>query len=217
MKRFYSLFLLSFAVFSSHGNQLVVAEVFDGFADVYLQELGSVKGCSETDIDTFKVCSGALRNHGNAPYILHHKETTAKVFVLFHGLSDSPFYLLSIAQSLHQQGHNVVVGLLPGHGKKQADADMQDPLLSDRWRSHVSEVINIVQPLGDKLVLGGFSTGGVLVTEYSLRNPERVDGLLLFSGALALSSSVETFMNIWGIKAITPTNTLKWLDFLRVN
>lgn len=173
---------------------------FDKFNAIYQAQLGATRGCQTPQVNVFRVCADSLKNDGNAPSILHHNKVTEKVVVLFHGLSDSPFFLRSIAQSIHQQGHNVVVALLPGHGKKQADEDMQDPALADRWRAHVSEMIDFSGGLGEKVYVGGFSTGGGLAAEYILQHPKAVTGLMLFSGALALDASVESLANIWGIQ-----------------
>jgi len=178
----------------------VLAPAFDDFSEIYQQELGSTQACEWPEDHTFRVCSEALKNEGNGPFILHHGHVTDKVVVLFHGLSDSPFFFKSIAEALYQQGNNVVVALLPGHGKKEADADMQDPRLAERWTQHVGEVMAFSQRLGQQTYIGGFSTGGALATQYILMNPKQVKGLMLFSGALALSSSVENMAGIWGIK-----------------
>lgn len=187
-----------FTTYYAQAQQL--APVFDKFADIYQQELGSIKGCEWPENSTFRVCSETLKNEGNAPYILHHGQVTDKVVVLFHGLSDSPFFFKSIAEAIYQQGHNVVVALLPGHGKKEADADMQDPRLAGRWTRHVAEIMRFSQSLGLQKYIGGFSTGGTLATQYILMNPKQAKGLMLFSGALALDSSVESMADIWGIK-----------------
>ena len=169
---------------------------FDKFDAIYQGQLGTTRGCLTPEKNVFRVCSDSLKNDGNAPYILHHNKVTEKVAVLFHGLSDSPFFFRSIARSIHQQGNNVIVVLLPGHGKKQ------DSGLADRWRAHVLEVTEYAASLGEQRYLGGFSTGGALATEYILQNPQSVKGLMLFSGALALDSSVESIANIWGIQRL---------------
>jgi pimeloyl-ACP methyl ester carboxylesterase len=148
----------------------------------------------------FAVCSSALRNDGNAPYILHHGKPSAKVIVLFHGLSDSPFFLRSIAGAFHAEGHNVIVALLPGHGLIDADGDMQDPELANRWRKRVADMSELATSLGDSKYIGGFSTGGALATEYVLMHPAEYKGLLLFSGALRLDSTVETLGHVWGMR-----------------
>lgn len=174
----------------------------DQFDGIYNQQLGSTKGCLLPETNVFRVCSEALKNEGNAPYILHHNNRAAKVVVLFHGLSDSPFYFRTIAKTIHDQGFNVVVALLPGHGKIDADADMEDSELANRWRAHVAEVIEFSSELGEQVYVGGFSTGGALVSEYILLHPGEVQGLMLFSGALALDSNVEFMAKIWGIQLL---------------
>ncbi len=169
------------------------------FKQLYQQELGSVQECTQQQDQQVKLCSPALKNDGNAPYILHHGETTDKVVVLFHGLSDSPFYFKSIAKAIHQQGTTVVVGLLPGHGKVNADEDMEDESLANRWEQHVSKTVSLASALGEKLYVGGFSTGGALATQFTLNNPDKTKGLILFSGALDLGEKVESMADIWGI------------------
>lgn len=184
-----------------------IASSLQVFSKLYEQELGSTMPCKQQDEHVFRVCSAALRNEGNAPYILHHQQVSEKVVVLFHGLSDSPYFLNSIAEALFQQGYNVVVALSPGHGKLDADQDMQDPLLAQRWYQHVDQIMALAEPMGNKHYIGGFSTGGALATHYSFRHPENVDGLLLFSGALQLDDSAEFLLHMWGIDMLS-----KWMD-----
>ncbi|WP_051275686.1 alpha/beta hydrolase [Aestuariibacter salexigens] len=194
--RFALLLLLIMAAIPGHAIDFVLKD----FTTLYKRELGSVRDCQKQPEHGYRVCSGALRNEGNGPYILHHGRKTDKVVVLFHGLSDSPFYFRDIAAAIHQQGHNVVVGLLPGHGKKRADADMQDSDLKSRWHEHVATLVDIASPLGGSLVLGGFSTGAALSVHHILHHDTSVSGLMLFSGALKLQDNAEKMARIWGSK-----------------
>ena len=180
-----------------------VEQITASFIQHYQQQLGMPQACIERQNNLVNVCSGSLRNDGNGPYIMHHNAPTEWVIVLFHGLSDSPYYLRSIAKDLHDAGMTVVVGLLPGHGLKQADQDMQDPGLSDRWKSEVETITAMTRPLGQKMMVGGFSTGGTLATHYALRHSDDVSGLILLSGALALSDSAERMSRVWGMQFIT--------------
>jgi pimeloyl-ACP methyl ester carboxylesterase len=205
MKSLFMLFIFAAITTSFVTLSQSIENNFEKFDAIYQTQLGTTRGCQSPEVNVFKVCSDSLKNEGNGPYILHHNKVTEKVVVLFHGLSDSPFFLRSIAQSIHQQGNNVVVALLPGHGKKQADEDMQDDKLADSWRAHLSQVIDYSASLGEQRYLGGFSTGGALATEYILKNPKSVEALMLFSGALALDSSVESLANIWGIQWLAKT------------
>lgn len=194
------------AVQKSPENTLgIPISLFEGFTTLYRKELGSTKHC-EGNVAALehKVCSEFLRNEGNAPYILYARGSSAPapIVVLFHGLTDSPFYLRGIAEHLQSTGYTVVVPLTPGHGKKVADADMEDPKLKQRWYQHVDDVMNLVKPYSKQRFIGGFSTGGTLATRYTLLNIEDVDGLLLFSGALSLSNSAENLARIWGMKSL---------------
>ncbi len=181
---------------------------FGRFQQLYEQRFESVESCG--DQSEFVVCSEKLRNTGVAPYILHHGDKTAKTVVLFHGLSDSPYYMRPIADYLYDLGMNVVVPLLPAHGvKNEADAKaaMLDYDLSEHWQNHVSDVMAMAPEFGETVIIGGFSTGGALSVDYSLRNPDHVNGILLFSGALALSGNAESLSKIWGIPRLA-----RWLD-----
>ncbi|WP_196772443.1 alpha/beta hydrolase [Alteromonas mediterranea] len=171
------------------------------FKAFYEKEWGQTQPCRETALNRFSVCSNVLRNEGNGPFMLINSASD-KVAVLIHGLSDSPFFMREIANILFEQGFTVVVPLLPGHGKRDADDDMSDWDLAERWQSHVDEIITLADSMGDTLIVGGFSTGGALAVEHYLDGADNIDGLMLFSGALALSDNAEGMSRIWGIKLL---------------
>ncbi|RDV29055.1 alpha/beta fold hydrolase [Alteromonas aestuariivivens] len=174
--------------------------LLDKFAELYTSEWGQVKPCPEPAAHRFRVCSDKLRNEGNAPFILHHGVPTANTAILIHGLSDSPFFVSGIAQVLYEKGFTVIAPLLPGHGLKVADADMEDKQLAERWQQHVDQVVALTDGIDTKVFLGGFSTGGALSVEQYLDSPAQIDGLMLFSGALALTDNAESMSKFWGIK-----------------
>lgn len=173
---------------------------FSAFSDFYDREWGGLQPCRETRLNRISVCSPVLRNEGNAPFVLRHDVPSQKVAVLIHGLSDSPFFMREIANILYHQGFDVLVPLLPGHGLREASDDMTDGDLAERWQTHVDEVIALADTMGETLVVGGFSTGGALAVEHYLAGGDNIDGLMLFSGALALSENAESMSRIWGIK-----------------
>lgn len=200
-------FVLSFSSHGESNKESMQRAVFnDGFKALYKTELGSIQACTKQISGELKVCSKVLKNEGNAPYVLYADNSKATV-VLFHGLSDSPFFLRSIAEHLQRQGFTSIVGLTPGHGKFDADADMEDPHLKQRWLTHSQTLINLAKQLGEPLFIGGFSTGGAFATHYMLNNPDDVAGLLLFSGALQLADNAESMSKVWGIKWVA-----KWFD-----
>lgn len=177
-------------------------EWLNPLVNIYKQQLGSVTQCNSQQDLVATICSETLRNQGNAPYVLHHQNPTTKTVVLFHGLSDSPFFFNSIAPTIHDLGFTVIVALLPGHGLKEADADMEDSQLGKRWSNHVDKVVDFAHSISQEVYIGGFSTGGALTALHIIDHPDTIEGLLLFSGALALDESVEDMAGIWGIKTL---------------
>ena len=186
------------------------------FSAIYEPELGVARPCEEAFKNGIKVCFDTLKNDGNSPYILLpnlsvNQPQPRAVVVLFHGLSDSPYFVSSIAEFLRLKGYVVIAPLTPGHGKIDADADMQDDALKARWYAHTNTVMQFAKEMAGEsslpVVIGGFSTGGALATYYTLTQPNDVAALLLFSGALEIGGSAETMAKVWGMKTLA-----KFLD-----
>ncbi|MCV2886121.1 alpha/beta fold hydrolase [Aestuariibacter sp. AA17] len=171
----------------------------DKFNEIYESSLGPMTVCPTDENWVYALCSDKLRNSGNAPFILHHQKPTNKVMVLFHGLSDSPFYLKSIAPFAHSRGFTVITALSPGHGLQSADDAIKASKLKEQWVAHAADIIEFANAIGSEVWVGGFSTGGAIATFHALSHPDEVDGLVLFSGALQLSPSIERLGSIWGM------------------
>ena len=124
------------------------------------------------------------------PRLLHHGRATDLVVVQVHGLYESPHYGAGLARAMHAQGANVLSVLLPGHWSTRHQ-DLDDASYRD-WVAEVREAIGQASGLGKRVVLAGFSTGGLLAVNAALDDP-RVTGLMLWSPALYLSQS-----SYWG-------------------
>ncbi len=170
------------------------------FSQIYEHELGSMTICDGSNQRDVSFCYSPLKNAGNAPFILTPANTPRAVVVLFHGLSDSPFFMRSIAEFLQKKGYLVIAPLNPGHGLKDADADMEDENLKTRWTTHVDDVMSFAQVFDLPIVIGGFSTGGALASYYTIKHFEKIEAMLLFSGALELGAAAEAMSKIWGMK-----------------
>lgn len=100
-----------------------------------------------------------------------------KGILLVHGLSDSPYSFIDITPVLTSMGFHVRTVLLQGHGSRPADLLNAD---ADEWRELVKQQVALLKPEVESLYLGGFSTGGNLVTSYAM-NDDDIQGLILFS------------------------------------
>lgn len=126
------------------------------------------------------------KDSGNHPKILHHGKKQDNVIVLIHGITDSPHYVEAIGKEFHGLGFNVVLPLLPAHGRKDPWTAMRGLKYTD-WVEDVDKVMSIAAKLGERVSMGGFSTGGALTMHKLTRDPEDVTGgVYLFSAALKI-------------------------------
>ncbi|WP_020585584.1 alpha/beta hydrolase [Desulfobacter curvatus] len=114
-----------------------------------------------------------------------------KGFLLIHGLTDSPYLMHSIADSLHQAYPNGTIRavLLPGHGTVAGDS------LNMRhtdWMAITDYGVRSFENMEtiSDLYLVGFSTGTALAVRHLLDNPKscKIKGLILISTAVKAKS-----------------------------
>jgi len=141
------------------------------------------------------------------------------VAVLLHGLTDSPYSMLSTAQTLVGAGYNVVVPRLPGHGFAVGG------LLQARWEDWTAAVRIAIRhaitlPGSDQsLLLVGYSNGGLMAVDYALRCDEVADlpcpdGLVLLSPAIAVTSLAVVTNWHAAISWIPFFEKFEWLSIL---
>lgn len=134
----------------------------------------------------FKTDDTEKELQANIPFELMPENPNGDAVLLVHGLGDSPYSFIDIAQHLSSQGYLVRAVLLPGHGSKVGDLML--PTLED-WQNVVRHHIILLKEKSNKLWLGGYSTGANLVTSEAL-NDDDIEGLLLFSPAFKPGTSL---------------------------
>jgi len=126
----------------------------------------------------------------NRSYILEAAAPRA-VVVLIHGMSDSPYSLHNLAETLHAAGASVIGLRLPGHGTIPAG------LLDTTWQDMAAAVAlaateaRRMAGAATPVYLLGYSIGGALAVHHALEalrgRAESVDGLVLISPAIGLT------------------------------
>lgn len=128
-----------------------------------------------------------------------------KGFLLIHGLTDSPYSLRSMAESLKQAYPCALIRavLLPGHGTWPGDSLKMS---HEEWQRIVDYGVNSFQDedVITELYMVGFSTGTSLTIDYLSRHPEKavearkdkIKGAVMMATAVKANSSVA-FMAPW--------------------
>jgi alpha-beta hydrolase superfamily lysophospholipase len=133
--------------------------------------------------------------------------------LLLHGLTDSPYSMRALAESLHARGFDVTVLRLPGHGT--VPAMLTDVSFAD-WQQATllaARAVAARTPPDAPFYVGGYSTGGTLALLYALqslqepalRRPTRV---LLVSPAIELTR-VAALANIIDVASVVPIPVLE--------
>jgi alpha-beta hydrolase superfamily lysophospholipase len=142
--------------------------------------------------------------------------------LLLHGMSDSPYSLRKIGQSLHGKGAWVVGLRLPGHGTAPAG------LVDVRWEDMAAAVrlamAHVKQRVGSRPVyMVGYSNGGALAIHYALltlsdQGLPAVDGVVLISPAIgvtrlaALAPVQARLGHLLGLEKLAWTDILQEFD-----
>ncbi len=103
--------------------------------------------------------------------LLLHGEVRPVATVLYHGIAASPEQFVRFAHELHARGHNVIVPRLPRHGHSNRLTEALSHLQADDLRALADDSIELAQGLGEKVVVAGFSLGGLLTTWVAQRYP----------------------------------------------
>jgi esterase/lipase len=103
-----------------------------------------------------------IAEHGARSIFLTQGHRAARAVVLFHGLTDSPLQLATLAHLLYDEGDNVYVPRLPRHGLLGGDVAVLAKLSSDELRHSADSAVTIANGLGDSVIVVGLSLGGTM-------------------------------------------------------
>jgi esterase/lipase len=102
------------------------------------------------------------------PYILHRADDRIGI-VLCHGYLAAPLEVRGLAEHLHRLGHTVHVPRLAGHGT--APEQLANATAEDWLRCYLRSVA-ILKSTCQRVIVGGFSTGGLLAFEAAAMHPD---------------------------------------------
>lgn len=122
-----------------------------------------------------------------------HPAPTSKVILFFHGFTAVPEQFVPIAQVLFQDGYNVLIPLLPGHGQAgDWDRSTPPPLPENEliYQEFGLNWLEQAQSLGDAVIVGGLSGGSTLAAWLALESPQTIDRALLFAPYLSNSKKL---------------------------
>jgi esterase/lipase len=138
-----------------------------------------------------------IKNEACRPKFFFYPEPTPKVCLFFHGFTAAPYQFEPLGKALFEAGYNVLIPLQPGHGVAgKWDKDNPPPLPSEIeiYQQFALSWLEVAQKLGDKVIVGGLSTGGNLAAWLALERPQKIERSLLFAPSLRSNNVIIDFL-----------------------
>jgi pimeloyl-ACP methyl ester carboxylesterase len=134
-----------------------------------------------------------LRNEACRSRFFFKPDRTEKVFLFLHGFTAGPYQFVPTGEAFFEAGYNVLVPLMPGHGRAgDWSSDNPPPLPTEPqiYQNFVVQWLQQAQTLGKQVVVGGLSTGATLAAWLALENPQLIHRTLVFAPYLSSSNKL---------------------------
>lgn len=192
------------------------------FAELHKKLLDDPAAADPFSMSRYHPGSAAARRAWETPYNRSYElkqDDPRGAVLLVHGLSDSPYSVRALAETIHDQGYDVVVLRMPGHGTTPS-------MLRDvSWKDWYASVVLAARYAasragpGKPFVAVGHSTGAALITLYSVRSLDdaslpRPARLYLMSPAIGISKFAFMTSVLSGLSFIPYFESSAWLDVL---
>jgi alpha-beta hydrolase superfamily lysophospholipase len=150
--------------------------------------------------------------HARAHTLLFtHGAATRRVVVWFHGYTDSPNQFARLAQLCFERGWNVLVPRMPHHGLSDPLTPDTALLTAEMLARSADEALDIAAGLGQQVVVGGLSMGGVIAGWLAQQRREVALAVLLAPAFGAYVIPAPLTRLVGEVYARLP-NTFQWWD-----
>ncbi len=122
------------------------------------------------------------KKSNGAPQVYYDQKNTVGL-VFAHGYLSAPAALEDMAKYLFAKGINVYLLRLRGHG---TDPQALKGVKCEEWESDFERAFTAMRQVCEKVIIGGFSTGGLLALLHAAKY--QVDGTIVVNTALKLNS-----------------------------
>lgn len=109
---------------------------------------------------------------GGRTILMIHGARTARIVVLFHGLTNSPKQYEHLGALLYEAGDNIYIPRLPHHAERNGNARTLASLTAEELRACADSAVDAAQALGDSVVVFGVSAGGTVAAWVAQNRPD---------------------------------------------
>jgi len=149
--------------------------------------------------------------------LLSHGKKTDIIYVLLHGLTNSPYMWHQFENTLFNSNANVYIPRLPYHGLKSLHTKELSNIKVKDLTDFALQTTKIATNLGHKIVLVGFSGGGTIAS-WMLQNNKNITDILLISPFFGIGK-LPNILNYWLYNTFSklPNFNLSFVSSLQSN
>lgn len=140
---------------------------------------------------------GILMSEKTQSVLMTHGEKTDKVYVLIHGLTNSPWQWIPFGEMLYDMGYNVLILRMPGHGLASGSVGELAAMTPEILREFGDENVDIATGLGDEIHVVGLSVGAT-VSDWIAQNRTDVTRVMSIAAMHGLDG-LPHFLNIFAM------------------
>ena len=96
--------------------------------------------------------------------LMTHGEKVANAIIFFHGFTSCPDQFAALSEQYFNKGYNVLIPKQPRHGLQEFDGDPLKGLSAEELAAFGTQMADIAQGLGERVVVVGLSGGGSITT-----------------------------------------------------
>ena len=96
--------------------------------------------------------------------LMTHEEKAENAIIFFHGFTSCPDQFAALGEQYFNQGYNVLIPNQPRHGLQEFDGTPLKGLSAEELAAFGTQIADIAQGLGERVVVVGLSGGGSITT-----------------------------------------------------
>ncbi|MBV7377483.1 alpha/beta fold hydrolase [Maritimibacter dapengensis] len=175
---------------------LVVLLLFPWLREKTRDPVSKMRARHDAMPDPGVISAGLVKLSGGETWCQWHGKTSDSIIVLVHGLTTPSWVFAGLIRGLIMMGFQVLSYDLYGRGRSDTVSGAQTPQFHLRQLTDVLDHFGIEGPV----TLLGYSMGGVIVSMFATKHPDRTDRVILLAPAgLAYTAPepLRTAGNAW--------------------
>lgn len=124
--------------------------------------------------------------------LLTHGQKTPRAVLWLHGYTAASLLFKPLAEQCFQKGYNTLVPCIPHHGFQDRFSAEVSKISAVELTRFVDETVDLMHGLGDEVIVGGLSMGGVMTAWAAQERPDVARAIILapFLGAKIIPAAL---------------------------